>query len=456
MASRAPSFDRSLVPSAGALRPFHLPDIGEGTLSNGLRVRSMFRGSVPLVSVCLVLDAGEAGVAGGSEGMAMLTGDALQGGTRYRSGAELAEALEHLGSGLRVSTGWNATTVTFTCVAERLDPMLEILSEVVREPSFPSDEVDRMRNEQLASIRQRSMNPGRVADDALDRTVFPPAHPYHRPLVGLETSVSSLGSEHTATFAAERYAPSRGGLILVGDLSWDQVLDLAGTRFAGWNAVGTSSPVVPGSTGPGERAVAIVHRPAAVQSEIRIGHPGPPRGHADELALRVANTVLGGAFTSRLNLSLREKHGFTYGAHSSFEFRRDGGMFTFGTAVQTEVTAAALAETLGVLEGYAREGPTGEELARARDYMAGVFPLRMETTDQLAARVAELIIFDLPDDYHHTYRERIREVELEAAVAAVRAHIRPERFKVVVVGDADRLRAEVDGLGIGPLEVIDA
>jgi zinc protease len=413
----------------------------------------MARGSVPLVSASLVLDAGEARVPAGRDGVAVLAGDALLGGTLRRSGTELAEALEGLGSGLRVSTGWDATTVTFTCVAERLEEMLDLLSDVVREPSFPPGEVQRMRNEQLASIRQRKLDPGRLADDALDRAVFPADHPFHRPLAGDEGTVSALDREGAAAFAEERYAPGAGGLVLVGDLSWDRVLDLAQRQFGEWASIGAAGPELPTVSTAGGRSIVIVHRPEAVQSEIRIGHPGPPRGHAHELALRVANTVLGGAFTSRLNLSLREKHGFTYGAHSSFEFRREGGVFSFGTAVQTEVTARALAEAMSVLEEFAAEGPTSEELSRARDYLAGVFPLRMETTAQLAARVSELIVFGLPDDYHHTYRDRIRAVEPDDTRAAVRAHLRPEAFRVVVVGDADRIAGEIGALGLGPVEV---
>ena len=172
------------------------------------------------------------------------------------------------------------------------------------------------------------------------------------------------------------------------------------------------------------------------------------------MPLRVANTVLGGAFTSRLNLSLREKHGFTYGARSRLRLHRDGGALSVGTAVQTEVTAPALGEAVAVLERFREEGPSAEELARARDYLAGTLPLRMETTSHVAGRLAELVIFELPDDYHHTERDRIRAVGVEATAAAGREHIRPDRFVVVVVGDATRIEGEVEELGLGPLEVV--
>lgn len=415
----------------------------------------MRRASVPLASATLVLDAGEMGLAEERAGLAVLAGETLQGGTARRTGTELAEALEGLGSAFRVATGWDGTTIGFTCLAERFDEMFALLSEMVQGPSFPSDEVERVRNQRLAAIAQRRMDPGDLADDAMDRTAFDVRHPYHRPLAGTEASIGALGPEAVRAFATSRYSPAGGGLVVVGDLLPDHVTEIARRHLGEWTAptdAGPSSPLPPGSV---ERRVVIVRRPGAVQSEIRIGHVGPQRGVSDEIPLRVANLVLGGAFTSRLNLSLRERHGFTYGVHSHFSFRRSGGAFTIGTAVQTEVTAPALAEAMAVVRRFADEGPTADELDRARDYLAGVFPLRMETTAQLAGRLAELVLFRLPDDYHHLFRERIRAVTLESARAAVRAHLHPERAGVVVVGDAERILPEVEALELGSVEVLD-
>ena len=445
--------DRSAPPSGGPIRPFHLPQVEVDSLESGLRLCSMLRDQVPLANVCLVLDAGEAKVPLGGGGVAVLTGDALQGGTEYRSGAELAEALEGLGSGLRVSTAWDATTVSFTCVAERVDEVLSLLSEVVRFPSFPVEEVERVRQQRLSSIQQRRMDPGSLADDELARLVFDAVHPYHRPVAGDERSVTSLDRGDMMTLASKRYAPVGAGLVVVGNLSSDQSTELARRHFGSWDSPGVADVEVPAPSQWPSRSIMIVHRPGAVQSELRIGHPGLARGHPDEIPLRVSNAVLGGAFTSRLNLSLREKHGFTYGARSGLAFRRDGGVFAIGTAVQTEVTAPALSEAIAVFEAFSDAGPSPEELARARDYLAGIFPLRMETTAQLAARLAELIIYDLAEDYHHTYRDRVRAVDVGSARAAVQQHLRPERSVVVVVGDADRIGPELDALGLGPVQV---
>jgi predicted Zn-dependent peptidase len=413
----------------------------------------MAREGVPLVSVALVVDAGEVRSAPGEEGIAALTGDALQGGTLRRTGTELAEALERYGSGIRVSTGWDAATLTFTCLADRLEAVLALLAEVVREPSFPPSEVERMRSQRLAGIRQRQMDPAGLADDELDRDVFPETHPFHRPLGGTATSVAALGRDRVAAFAGEAYSGARAGVVMVGDLSRDQVLELASSHFGSWPAGEKAVRELPEAKAKVERAVRIVHRPGAVQSELRIGEPGPPRGHPDEIPLRVANAVLGGAFTSRLNMNLREKHGFTYGVRSAFEARRKGGSFSVGTSVQTEVTAPALAEALAELDRFAAGGPEPDELAKARDYLAGVFPLRMETTAQLAARLAELIIYELPDDHHHRYRDRVRAVDVDTARAALARHLHPEHMSVVIVGDADAVAGPVESLGVGPVSV---
>jgi zinc protease len=297
------------------------------------------------------------------------------------------------------------------------------------------------------------MDPAGLADDELDRDVFPEGHPFHRPLAGTEQSVAALERDRVAAFAGAAYSPSGSGAVVVGDVSPGQATDLIGRHFGSWMGGTARGPAPTEAKARGSRAVRVVHRPGAVQSELRLGEPGPSRGHADEVPLRVANAVLGGAFTSRLNMNLREKHGFTYGVRSAFEARRRGGLFSVGTSVQTEVTARALAEAVAELERFAADGPEADELAKARDYLAGVFPLRMETTAQLAARLAELVIYGLPDDYHHRYRDQIRAVDVETAKAAVARHLHPERMSVVIVGDADRIRGPVEALGLGPVTI---
>lgn len=445
--------NREQPPASGPIRPFHIPPVSVERLPNGLELRAIQRSSVPLVSVALVLDAGETAAPEGEEGVAVLTGDALLGGTADLPAGRLAEALDALGSGLAVSTGWDSTTVSFTCVAERTGEMLGLASRVIREPVFPDGEVDRIRNQQVAGIRQGRMQPNRLAADTLNAAVFDATEPYHRPQAGTEQSVSRLTRTHAEAYRAARFAPASAGLAVVGDLSAAQVLSLAEEGLGSWSGTAIPPTLTEESTRT-RRRVIVVDRPGAVQSEIRVGHAGPPRGHPDEVALRVTNTILGGAFTSRLNMSLREKHGYTYGVRSSFAFFKRRGRFSVGTAVQTEMTAPALEEMIGVVSRFVAQGPTEDELPRARDYLAGVLPLRMETTSQLASRLAGTMIFGLPADYYQTYRERIRAVRMDDAVRAVQAHVFPDDLSVVVVGDAETVTADIARLELGDVEVM--
>ncbi len=358
MASTLP--DRSTPPEPAAVRPFHLPEVEGEDLAEGLRVRSLFRGEIPLVSACLLLDSGETTVPFETAGLAVLTGDALAGGTARRDAGALARALEALGVTLRVSTGWDATTLTLTCLADRFDEALEILAEVVLEPAFPESEVERIRAQRLAAIRQRRMEPSLQIEDECDRILFPVGHPYHRPLSGEPETVGALARGDALAFAEARYRPGRSGLVVVGDLRADEVLAKAESVFGAWKGVADEAPGFPEPVPASRRPVILVDRPGAVQSELRIGLPGPSRGEPDEAALEVGNAILGGAFTSRLNLKLREEKGFTYGVRSRFAMRRLGGSFVIGNSVQREVTIAALSEALETFERFVREGPTEE------------------------------------------------------------------------------------------------
>jgi zinc protease len=241
--------------------------------------------------------------------------------------------------------------------------------------------------------------------------------------------------------------------VVTGDVDESEVESLTRAHFGEWE--GRAEGRKGFTVGPrfGERRVLIVDRPGSVQSEIRIGQVGVPRSTPYFFPLQIFNTVLGGAFTSRLMLNLREKQGFTYGVRSRFGLRREAGPFAISTAVGTDVTAPAVREALGELDGLLRDGPTEEEVERARDFIAGVFPLRLETTGQVAARIAELLIYDLPDDFFATYRENIRGVTAEAARAAGAETLRPEEMVVVVAGDAEAVRGPLEELGVGSVEV---
>lgn len=444
---------RTDPPGPGSIRPFHFPEVSARELESGIPLRLARLSRLPVVHVTCVLPAGESGLGEDRAGLAVLAGRALEGGTEGHGGEELAEALEGIGADLSVNTGWDSTTVSVSCLADRLETAIPLLAEVLREPAFPEEEVARVRSQQVASLERRRKEPPKIAADAIARAIFRDGVPFARPLMGFEDTVRGFGPDDLRAFVANAYGPRDGGVVVVGDVEPSEIRALLGEVFGSWGGEGRGWPDVEVAPRTRERRVVVVHRPGSVQSEIRLGHVGIERGSEDYFPLLVLNSLLGGTFTSRLNQTLREEKGYTYGVRSRFAARRAPGPFTVGTAVETDVTADAVATALEEIEALVRDGPEAGEVEAARDYIAGVFPLRFETTGQLAARLAELRVYGLPDDWHARYRDRVRAVELEAVREAGRRAIRPDELAVVVVGDAERVAGPLEALDLGPVTV---
>lgn len=443
-------------PGPGRIRPFDFPEVVGREMEGGPALRLVRLPRLPVVSVSAVLNAGESWLGRDRAGLAVLTGDALEGGTERRSGPELAEALEGLGADLSISTGWDSTAIGLSCLADRLDEALPVLAEVILEPSFPSNEVERLRNQQLASLEERRKQPRKIAADAAVRHIFAGAVPYARPLSGLEEVIAAASPADLERFAGEAYRSGDAGLVVAGDVEPSELEDRVRGVFGAWGGAGRGWPELECRPRSRERRIVVVDRPGSVQSEIRIGQVGIDRASDDYFPLLVLNTLLGGTFTSRLNQTLREEKGYTYGVRSRFSARRYPGPFQISTAVETEVTADAVDTAVREVETLLEDGPTTEEVEAARDYIVGVFPLRFETTSQTTARLAELLVYDLPDDWHARYRDRVRQVTRAEAHAAGRRRIQPEEFVVVVVGDAEAIRAPLEALALGPVVVEEA
>lgn len=442
---------RTEAPQPGAIRPFRFPDVEGGRLSSGMELRVATKSDLPLVTAMLVLDAGESRVAPHQAGLAVLSGDALEGGTTVRNGPQLARALEGIGVSFGSSTGWDSTTVAVSCMVDHLPRALGLLSEMAIQPSFEGDEFSRYQAQRLATMAQRAMNPGSIAADQFARWLYREGDPYGRPVGGTVEAVQALAPDHARDWVQQTYRANTAGLVIVGDVTAHEARAAAEEAFCDWPADGEGADETHVEARSKSRVAHIVHRGGAVQSEIRIGHVGLPKGHPDELALKIFNLVLGGSFTSRLNLNLRERNGFTYGIRSGFTGRRGPGPFSVSTAVGTEVTSAAVKEILIEVERLVEEGPTREEVAMATNYLAGVFPLRLETTGRIAGLVAETLVYGLPDDYYQSYRDRVRDIDLEQAHAAGRRHVRPQELCTLIVGDAKIVGPTLAELDLGPV-----
>lgn len=443
-------------PTPGRPRPYHFPPIERTRLSNGLTVAAVHVPGRPLVAADLVVRAGIAEELPETAGAFALAARALTEGTERHDAVALAEAAERLGATLATEAGWDALSAGVDVPASRLPAALELLAEVVREPTFPEAEVERLREERLNDLLLARADPRRRADDAFVATIYAPDSPYHRPAGGDRPTVERLDRSAARSAFRRSLDPARMALVVAGDLTDLDVVELAERLFGDWEGapaeVAPPGPIVARSAVLGRR-IRVVDRPGSVQTEIRIGHPGIARSAPDYHAVIVMGMILGGLFNSRLNMKLREEKGYTYGAYAGFDVRRGPGPFVARAAVATPVTVPAVLDILAELERM-RSGPTrAEELAAARDYLVGVFPLRFETPGPIASAVAGLHVHELPDEELTAYREKVEAVGLADVERAAREHLDLDRLAIVMVGDAGAFVEELEAAGIGPVEV---
>ncbi|MGH9456293.1 MAG: M16 family metallopeptidase [Thermoanaerobaculia bacterium] len=436
---------RDRAPDPAPPRPYHFPPILREELPNGLRLLIAVREGAPLLTVRAVLHAGADHDPSDLPGIAVFTAEMLEEGAAGKASMEIAEQVATLGAALWVGADWDASFVSIDALVRQLEPALRLVGDLVRQPEFPAHELERMRGERLAAIRQQRDDPAVVAQHMFNRFVFGTT-PYGSPSVGTEASISSLKRPDVEAFYARHYAPNNLSLLVAGDVDPGRVRALVDETFGSWERRPRAVHRPPAATMPDMAQIYLVDRPSAVQSEVRIGHLGVARSSEDYFPLLVMNAILGGVFTSRLNMNLRERHAYTYGIRSAFAFRRAAGPFVVSTAVRNEVTTGAIREILTELRAI-REGELREdELAVAKNYLDGVFPATVQTVRDLAARVQEMELYDLPPTYFDSYRERIAAVDAAEVRRVATKYLDPERVAIVVVGKASEIEDPLRGL----------
>jgi zinc protease len=446
----------TLRPKSGPARSYQFPKFSTEVLSDGVRLLVAPIAKLPVVTVLVVVNTGSTNDPAGKEGVAMLTARALLEGSRRYDGAELAEKFEQLGTSLESGADWDSTFVKITVLSERLRPALALLGEVVSTPGFPDREVQRLKAERLAELLQIETEPRALADERFESFLYAEQSRYSKPDAGSAQSVARLTRDDVERFYRSHFVGAAMTVILTGDVQLGEARELVQSALSGVAA--GSAPAQPLVVAPrsAARNVHIVSKAEAPQSELRVGHIGLPRRHPDFFPTMVMNAVLGGLFGSRINLNLREAHGYTYGASSYYDWRRGPGPFAVATAVESDVTTLALREIFLEIDRIRSEEISEEELSLATHYLEGVFPIRYETTAAVATALANLVVHELPPDYYDTYRRNIRAVTVGSVLEAAQAHIHPDKLQTVVVGDAAVIRSSLSELGAGPVSVHEA
>lgn len=452
--------DRSRLPSLGPEPGFRFPEIRRRQLANGLRVLTVQHHAVPLVSFLALLPVGASSDPGDRPGLAAVTSDMLDEGSGDLDAIELHDSLGRIGGHLDSEIGSDATILTLTSLARFADRGIGLLADMLIRPRLEQRDFDRVRELRLNRLVQlRDMAPA-LADRAFTERLYP-GHPYGHQPIGTEGSLRGMPLEEVGAFHRSMFIPSRLTVVASGDATHEALGDLVEGAFGEWSgASGTAMPVDPSALpapAPPRERLALLHRAGAAQSELRIGHVSVSRSTPDYHALLVLNMVLGGQFVSRINMNLREDKGYTYGARTSFDFRRGPGPFVLHASVQSEATVDAVVESLSELRAIRGDRPvTRAELEMGRAALTRGYPRNFETAEQISRGAAQLAMYGLPDDYFSTFVPKVLAVDEAAVTRVATEHIDPSRLLTVVVGDRQKIGPTLDRLNLGDAAEISA
>jgi zinc protease len=444
-------------PLVAAPAGLKLPAIQQARLSNGLSIHLVEMHEVPLVQVTLRVKGGGR-LDGHMPGLASFTANLLDEGAGNRDALGIAEQAAFLGADLGTGADWDYLIVSLNAPKRTLGDALDLMADVALRPTFKAADVMRERDLRLAQIVQQRDQPGGMASLAFGAVVYPPGHPYHRPLGGDSAAVVRFDSATVRRFYSRVFRPDQADLVITGDVSLAEARAEVTRRFGGWtrNRMAVLQPPVPAPVRrPPGRTVYLVDKPGAAQSVIMIGSPGVSRTNPDYPAIEVMNTILGGSFSSRLNQNLRETKGYTYGAGSGFTYRPLPGPFVARSAVRTDVTDSSLVEFFHELNAIRDSLVSQDELERARNYIVFGLPGDFETTGQMSAQISELLTFGLPAGYFDHYVAQATSVSAAEVQRVARKYFDPARVDIVIVGDVEKIRPGIEALGLGPVTLRD-
>lgn len=447
--SQAQELDRTKKPASGAPVTLRIPTMQMRTLKNGIKVGVLEQHEIPLVAVRVVVDAAPVLDPAGKEGVASLTAAMLAEGTTTRSADQLAEAFADLGNGV--------TPNGFTTVTANVDSSLVLLADMLLHPAFPAASLERLRQNNLANIKRLRDNPQYIARRVEANVLWGSGHPYERTVS--EQSLAAITRDDLVTFHGRYYRPQNVKFVVSGDITPAAAVAKLESAFGKWPAGGFKARYnIPPAKTAAAGTIYLYDRPSSPQSILLVGAVGPTRTSPDYYAIDLMNTALGGAFSSRLNLNLREKHSFTYGANTGFQYRMppQPGEFIASSAVATPKTDSALVEMMREFRDIRAARPlTSDELSFAKSSQTKSLPMSFETIDQIANAGVTILRDGLPTSYYNTISAKMRSVSLAQANAAAKTYVDPSKLVIVVVGDRKEIEPALRASKLGPVVVVD-
>ncbi|HSQ22795.1 MAG TPA: pitrilysin family protein [Pyrinomonadaceae bacterium] len=434
------TFRREMPPPL-APRPLNLPESVETTLANGLTLALIEDKRLPLINFRLAFRSGDANDPAELPGLSDMMSHLLTEGTTTRTSRQIAEEIERLGATLSVGSSSDFTTIAASGLSVYANEILELVADVTLHATFPQNEVDLARENTQQMLIQQRAQPTFLASERMAQVMFG-AHPYSR-ISPTSEMLDALTRDHLLSFRDAAFLPNNAVMIAVGDFENNSIVAGIEQLFSEWKPADVSTPAFASPPDRNSRVAYVIDRPGSAQSNIVIANHGITRTNPDYFPLLLMHTILGANASSRLFMNLREEKGYTYGAYSNLDARRLAGTFRATAEVRTAVTGASLREFFYELNRIRDEAVSNQEIANAKSYLTGVFPIRIETQDGLIDQLVSIKMFDLPDDFLKTYRDQVNAVTTEDIQRVAQTYVQPDRATLVVVGDAAEITEQI-------------
>jgi len=445
---------RKTKPAPAPAPALHLPVPVEFSLANGLKVLLVEDHALPVLTAELVSRAGSFNNPEGKSGLATLTAEIMGDGTASRDLTRLADDQERIGTRINTAAGMDSSSVSMSLLSYHAAEGLELLADVAEHPAFRAEDVDRRRKQRLVRIAQETDSVQSMAMRVGPKLLFGDT-PYGMTSTGTTESVNALTSADISGFYGNHYGPGDSVLVLTGDITRAQAEKLAGEYFGSWSGHPSVEPPAPPAPAAPSTHVVIVDKPGAPQTSLIAFGTGVPANSPDATSLDVLNYSLGGSFGSRINMNLREVHGYTYGAFSAFVKYRDGGNFYSGALVRTDVTGPAAKELMSEIRNFPVKPSTPEELAAAKEASIRSLPGQFETTAATARAIDNLFVYDRPLNYYADLPAKYEHVMQEDVARDAQQYVHPDQLILVAAGDRAKIESALKDANLGPVEVRD-